>query len=649
LPPPTPPTADARPVVGRAGPQRPTAHDPLGLVLARYLLTGDESAVEEVVTATRPRLLAVARRIVGEHEAEDAVQTAYLSLVRRRGAPLDAPVLPWLLTAVVRGAYRRRALARRYPALADRLAMVPEEVAAAHAAVPSARRDDRDDRVDRDDELARLRHAVHRLPARYRDVVVLHDLHGVPTAQVALLLDLTEAGVRTRLHRARALVRARVGPRTIAFVLALPFVVAERLRDGSALSAVAFGGVMNVSAVAFTAAVALAVGLVAGRSLLAPRTIPVDERVERVEARVREVEERAAALLTERDRLRGELASAKASTLAASGAAARGAAPTTPTGTPPVDPAPTVSPAKAGGLPAGRLSVPGHDELLAEVDWTAVGKTTLEMAPLLPAFFEAWAKDGKMPASVARVSKLNGELVTAALLAASKMKLSMMEANRAYTHPSMMVNAMAATLEAAGKPLSAVQAEAVRALAVEATGALVTREAGYGPETWALQKLLDETAIKERFFAAAFAELTGEQRDVLTPPAARGRMQADLFSSGLMWAAHAQVVPFADREQLVTRVTGSLTDTLGWSEERRPAVREVVEPWVGEFPAAVLDQPGDPLSALGMLPLPSVIDAAQRQLALLERVARALALDEKGMEGIREVNRVWVPLRKAAK
>ncbi|NUN53411.1 MAG: hypothetical protein HUU06_11580, partial [Planctomycetaceae bacterium] len=58
--------------------------------------------MEEVVARTRPRLLAAARRIGRPQDAEDSVQSAYLSLVRKRGEPLEAPVLPWLLTAVIR-------------------------------------------------------------------------------------------------------------------------------------------------------------------------------------------------------------------------------------------------------------------------------------------------------------------------------------------------------------------------------------------------------------------------------------------------------------------------------------------------------------------------------------------------------------------
>ena len=63
-------------------------------LVARYLGDGDEEAAEEVVRRTRPKLLAVARRIGSPQDAEDAVHTAYLSLLHKRGGALDAPALP---------------------------------------------------------------------------------------------------------------------------------------------------------------------------------------------------------------------------------------------------------------------------------------------------------------------------------------------------------------------------------------------------------------------------------------------------------------------------------------------------------------------------------------------------------------------------
>jgi RNA polymerase sigma-70 factor (ECF subfamily) len=53
----------------------------------------------------------------------------------------------------------------------------------------------------------RLREAVLKVPPQYRMVLVLHDMEGLSTAEVARVSDLREGTVRVRLHRARLLVR----------------------------------------------------------------------------------------------------------------------------------------------------------------------------------------------------------------------------------------------------------------------------------------------------------------------------------------------------------------------------------------------------------------------------------------------------------
>ena len=113
------------------------ASDPLGALLERYLLSGDEDAMDQVVAATRAKLLLVARRIGAPQDAEDAVQGAYLSLLRKRGVGLDAPVMPWLLTSVIRLAYRRKAVQGRQRDLARRLAQ-PKEAPARAGDTPAA-------------------------------------------------------------------------------------------------------------------------------------------------------------------------------------------------------------------------------------------------------------------------------------------------------------------------------------------------------------------------------------------------------------------------------------------------------------------------------------------------------------------------------
>lgn len=61
--------------------------------------------------------------------------------------------------------------------------------------------------VASEQESQRVREAVLRIPARYRLVLVLHDMEELDTKEVAQILDISEGAVRVRLHRARLFVR----------------------------------------------------------------------------------------------------------------------------------------------------------------------------------------------------------------------------------------------------------------------------------------------------------------------------------------------------------------------------------------------------------------------------------------------------------
>jgi len=223
------------------------ARETLEHLVARYLGEGDEEAAEEVVRRTRPKLLAVARRIGSPQDAEDAVHTAYLSLVHKRGGALDAPVLPWLVTAVVRIAYRHKAREQRRAELSRRLA---KAVSTASPAAAAAQRE----------EIRRIRGSVDRLPGKYRDPVVLHYLQGLTTKDVAALLGISQAAVKKRLQRARTLLLGALSPWVVYPLLAGPWLLADVARASGIPTLVSTGGMMSVKSVVVVASVAVAAG-----------------------------------------------------------------------------------------------------------------------------------------------------------------------------------------------------------------------------------------------------------------------------------------------------------------------------------------------------------------------------------------------------
>src|SRR5436305_1484529 len=110
-------------------------HDSVGRedeLLTRFRDDGHAASMEALVAATRPRLVAIARRIGAPQDADDAVQAAYHALLRRGERPVD--VVAWLVTTVVRVAYRRKATVRREATLAERLGRPRDESDAARGA-----------------------------------------------------------------------------------------------------------------------------------------------------------------------------------------------------------------------------------------------------------------------------------------------------------------------------------------------------------------------------------------------------------------------------------------------------------------------------------------------------------------------------------
>lgn len=66
----------------------------------------------------------------------------------------------------------------------------------------------------RDEAVRSLRRAILALPAGYREAVVLCDLHEMSYAEAAGVLGCAIGTVRSRLHRARALLAERLAART---------------------------------------------------------------------------------------------------------------------------------------------------------------------------------------------------------------------------------------------------------------------------------------------------------------------------------------------------------------------------------------------------------------------------------------------------
>jgi len=404
---------------------------------------------------------------------------------------------------------------------------------------------------------------------------------------------------------------------------------------------------MKTMGLVVTAVVAGALGAAAGYWLsgnegkpVAPPTHPdagkkaAEERARWADARSKEMEalrEELAAATKKADVAETALTEARNSLEILKASAAKA----------PADPA---APAREKPAAPTRFLFAGYEEVLKEVDWDTIGTNMSAMLPLMAELGKSAREGGELnPESLGKIQQHNGPLLSAALKFRDRLPGS--SVNSKFTHPVFMANAMAATLESAGIPLSATQAQSLEALGARYAARDASRERGYGDDTFTLEKIIDEAELRDGFFREAFALMTSQQSDTLSPPATRGVLGLDLYSSGLLWAQQVGPIKAADGESLRTQFESRIMTQIGIPAERRVDLQPLLEEWVDGVPSDWLE--GDQVSFFGqnLMQASYVLGCAKNQLELQKRMMSALGLDDDGVKKLRGVPGVAVPVR----
>jgi len=188
------------------GPAPITTATPEAELVARAA-AGDAAAFEAIMRRHNRVLFRTARAILkDDHEAEDALQDAYLRAWRALGSfRADARLSTWLVRIVANEALGRlrRTSAQIVPLDAAMTSTEPE-IQAALVDAP----DGRPEQFAMRAELRRLMEArIDLLPDTFRTVFMLRAVEEMSVEEVAQALDIPEATVRTRFFRARSLLR----------------------------------------------------------------------------------------------------------------------------------------------------------------------------------------------------------------------------------------------------------------------------------------------------------------------------------------------------------------------------------------------------------------------------------------------------------
>lgn len=181
------------------------------LLLAHRALAREADAFRVIIKTHNQRLYRIARGILrNDAEAEDVVQEAYVrafaSLATFRG---DSSLATWLSRIVINEALGRLRKRRRTAAM-------PENPEARIIRFPLNPSDDPERTMAQRQILALVERATDSLPDIYRMVFVARVIEGLSMEETADLLGVRPETVKTRLHRARVLLRKalddEVGP-----------------------------------------------------------------------------------------------------------------------------------------------------------------------------------------------------------------------------------------------------------------------------------------------------------------------------------------------------------------------------------------------------------------------------------------------------
>jgi RNA polymerase sigma-70 factor (ECF subfamily) len=171
--------------------------------LLERVCKGDADAVSRLFARYQSSIYRYAVHMCGRDAGDDIVQETFLTVMRQPGRydPARGPVIGYLL-----GIARHLALKRLTSPGAGALSQeLGEDDETADPAQETAL-----DSLTRSETIEAVRAAVQSLPPLYREVVVLCELQEMDYAGAADIIQCPIGTVRSRLHRARTLLSAKL-------------------------------------------------------------------------------------------------------------------------------------------------------------------------------------------------------------------------------------------------------------------------------------------------------------------------------------------------------------------------------------------------------------------------------------------------------
>lgn len=180
--------------------------------LLKRLRAGDERGVEELVSRYAGMVYRLALRLTGSPEDAEEVTWEVMQTVWRKisGFRGDSKLSSWIYRIAANAAYGKlRARPVSAVLLEDTLPHNRAEVQPWGGSLRDWSALLEDPAVQAELRIM-IETAIAKLPLEYRIAIVLHDVEGLPNVEVANLLGHSLPAVKSRVHRARLALRARL-------------------------------------------------------------------------------------------------------------------------------------------------------------------------------------------------------------------------------------------------------------------------------------------------------------------------------------------------------------------------------------------------------------------------------------------------------
>ncbi len=173
--------------------------------LVKRFLSGDREAFAELVKRYQKKIYSIGFRLLGNHlDADEVVQETFVRIYRKRN---ELENINYFSTFLLRIAtnyaldlLRKRKGHVRVDNMSSDLPGSEQLYLSRHVITPG-------EQFENKELMMEIWRALRRLPPRQRLTVILHDIEGFSTSEIAHALESPEATVRSNLHIARKKLR----------------------------------------------------------------------------------------------------------------------------------------------------------------------------------------------------------------------------------------------------------------------------------------------------------------------------------------------------------------------------------------------------------------------------------------------------------